>query len=51
MEGMRVLVTGAGTGIGRGVGLEFANEGAAVALHYWPKPEGAASAMLEIEPK
>ena len=32
MNGRKVLVTGAGTGIGRGVALEFAREGAAVAL-------------------
>ncbi len=48
LENTRVLVTGAGTGIGRGVALEFAREGAAVAIHYWPKPEGAESARLEI---
>ena len=48
MEGKRVLVTGAGTGIGRGVALEFAREGAAVALHYGRDQSGAASAVEEI---
>lgn len=49
MNGHRVLVTGAGTGIGRGVALEFAKEGAAVALHYSHSREGADSAAAEIE--
>jgi NAD(P)-dependent dehydrogenase (short-subunit alcohol dehydrogenase family) len=44
----RVLVTGAGTGIGRGIALEFAKEGAAVALHYSHSESGAMSAVLEI---
>ena len=48
MEGKRVLVTGAGTGIGRGVALEFANEGAAVAVHYGRDRDGAASAVEAI---
>ena len=48
MQGKRVLVTGAGTGIGRGVALEFAREGAAVALHYAHSGEGALSAVDEI---
>jgi NAD(P)-dependent dehydrogenase (short-subunit alcohol dehydrogenase family) len=48
MEGKRVLVTGAGTGIGRGVALEFGKEGAAVVLHYWPDPAGAESAAQQI---
>lgn len=48
MQGRRVLVTGAGTGIGRGVALEFANEGAAVALHYGRDRTGAVSAVEEI---
>jgi len=48
MEGKRVLVTGAGTGIGRGVALEFGKEGAAVVLHYWPDSKGAESAAEEI---
>jgi glucose 1-dehydrogenase len=48
MQGKRVLVTGAGTGIGRGVALEFAREGAAVVLHYSHSDKGARSAVDEI---
>ena len=48
MEGKRVLVTGAGTGIGRGVALEFAREGAAVVLHYCHSSQGCESAVEEI---
>ena len=48
MEGKRVLVTGSDTGIGRGIGLEFAREGAAVAFHYPHHGDGAQSAVDEI---
>jgi NAD(P)-dependent dehydrogenase (short-subunit alcohol dehydrogenase family) len=48
MKDKRVLVTGAGTGIGRGIALEFAREGAAVALHYSHSRAGADSAVAEI---
>jgi NAD(P)-dependent dehydrogenase (short-subunit alcohol dehydrogenase family) len=34
MTGKRVLVTGAGTGIGHGIALEFGRAGADVVLHY-----------------
>ena len=48
MEGRRALVTGAGTGIGRGVALKFANAGASVVLHYSHSSQGAQSAVAEI---
>ena len=47
MEGKRVLVTGAGTGIGRGVALEFCREGADVVFHYSRSREGADAAVQE----
>ncbi len=43
-----VLVTGSGTGIGREIALEFAREGASVALHYSHSAGGAESAVSEI---
>ena len=48
LEGARVLVTGAGTGIGRGIALEFAKEGASVALHYSRSAEGALAAEVDV---
>ena len=43
-----VLVTGAGTGIGRAVALEFARAGYDVALHYNGSAQGAQEAAGEI---
>jgi NAD(P)-dependent dehydrogenase (short-subunit alcohol dehydrogenase family) len=45
MRGKRVLVTGSGTGIGRGVALEFCREGADVVFHYSGSREGAIAAV------
>ena len=48
MNNKLVLVTGSGTGIGREIALEFAREGASVALHYAHSADGAESAVKEI---
>jgi len=47
MRGKKVLVTGAGTGIGRGIALKFGEAGADVVLHY-SSSSGAESAARVI---
>ncbi len=49
MKGKRVLVTGSGTGIGRGVALEFCREGADVVFHYSGSRDGAVSAVEQAK--
>ena len=48
LTGKKALVTGSGTGIGREIALEFARQGADVALHYEHSAEGANSAVETI---
>lgn len=48
LAGKKALVTGSGTGIGRGIALEFARQGADVVLHYGHSAAGAQSAVKEI---
>lgn len=49
MTNKKVLVTGAGTGIGRETALEFARRGAAVVIHYSSSENGAFTAVEEIK--
>ena len=49
LKGKKVLVTGAGTGIGRGIAIAFASLGAEVALHYSRSSAGAENAVKEIQ--
>ncbi len=48
MGGKRVLVTGAGTGIGSGIALEFARQGADVVVHYSHDEKEARKVVREI---
>ena len=49
LAGKCALVTGAGTGIGREIALEFARQGADVVLHFAHSATGAESAAEEIQ--
>ena len=47
LAGKKAFITGGGTGIGRGIALEFARQGADVAIHYGHSDKGARSAVEE----
>lgn len=48
LSGKRVLVTGSGTGLGAGIAIQCAREGADVAVHYGRSKDGANKVVEEI---
>lgn len=49
LKGRKALVTGAATGIGREIAIEFARQGADVVLHYNLHNDGVKTAIAQIE--
>lgn len=49
LQGKLALVTGAGTGIGQGIAVELAREGADVAIHYMHSAAGARTTAAAVE--
>jgi glucose 1-dehydrogenase/3-oxoacyl-[acyl-carrier protein] reductase len=49
LSGKIALVTGAGLGIGQGIALEMARQGATVGVHYSHSADGAKETVAEIE--
>jgi enoyl-[acyl-carrier protein] reductase III len=48
LKGKQALVTGSSRGIGRGIALKLAREGAIVAIHYYKNHEAAADTLAQI---
>ena len=48
LKGKQAFITGSSRGIGRGIALKFAREGATVAVHYHRNHEAAADALAEV---
>src|SRR5579863_935024 len=49
LAGRKALVTGTGSGIGKGIALELARQGASVVVHYAHSEQGALDTVAEIE--
>jgi NAD(P)-dependent dehydrogenase (short-subunit alcohol dehydrogenase family) len=48
LDGKVALITGADSGIGQGIALEFARSGADVAVHYYSDQAGAEATAAEV---
>ncbi len=48
LKGKQALITGSSRGIGRGIALKLAREGAVVAVHYYQNHEAAAETLARI---
>jgi glucose 1-dehydrogenase len=49
LEGKKALVTGSSKGIGRGIAVRLAREGADVVINYNSDPQGAEDALAEVQ--
>jgi NAD(P)-dependent dehydrogenase (short-subunit alcohol dehydrogenase family) len=48
LKGKQALITGSSRGIGRGIALKLASEGALIAVHYYRNHEAAADTLTQI---
>jgi len=48
LKGKQALITGSSRGIGRGIALKLAQEGATIAVHYYQNHEAAADTLARI---
>src|SRR5437868_14971790 len=48
LKGKQALITGSSRGIGRGIALRLAQEGATVAIHYFQNHEAAADTLAKV---
>ena len=48
LAGKHALITGSSRGIGRGIALKLAAQGARVAVHYYKNKEAAMSTLAKI---
>ena len=48
LKGRQALITGSSRGIGRGIALKLASEGAAIAVHYYRNHEAAADTLAHV---
>ena len=48
LKGKQALITGSSRGIGRGIALKLAQEGAVVAVHYYQNHEAAAETLARV---